>query len=168
MEQVARGTRGGESVDSRQLDARELAAWKGLLYGYRNMTAAIDERLEREHGLTLSSYEVLLLLSQASDHSLRMGNLADLLLLSRSGLTRLVDRLAGRDLVERHSCPDDRRGTYARLTEAGLEKFKQARPVNLAGIREQFVSRLDTEDLDALARIWDLLVEPDDSHSGNC
>ena len=58
--------------DSRQLDWRELAAWRGLLFRYRNMTAAIDERLEREHGLSLSSYEVLLLLSMASDHSLRM------------------------------------------------------------------------------------------------
>ena len=77
-----------------------------MLFAYRNMTAAIDERLEREHGLALSSYEVLLLLSQAPDNSMRMGNLADQLLLSRSGLTRLVDRLAARDLVERHTCPE--------------------------------------------------------------
>ena len=143
--------------DSRQLDGRELAAWRGLLFRYRNMTAAIDERLEREHGLSLSSYEVLLLLSMASDHSLRMGNLADQLLLSRSGLTRLVDRMVARGLLERHTCPDDRRGTYARLTDAGMEKFREAQPTNLAAIREQFLSRLDDDDLENLARAWDRL-----------
>ncbi len=143
--------------DSRQLDDRELAAWRGMLFAYRNMTAAIDERLEREHGLALSSYEVLLLLSRAPDNSIRMGNLADQLLLSRSGLTRLVDRLAARGLVERHTCPSDRRGTFARLTDAGHEVFVEARPTNLAGIREQFVSRLDSDDLEDLARVWEKL-----------
>ena len=128
---------------------------------YRNMTAAIDGRLEREHGLALSSYEVLLLLSTAPDDSLRMGELAELLMLSRSGLTRLVDRLAARGFVERHTCPNDRRGTYARLTDAGVEKLEQARPTNLAGIREQFLSRLEEDDLEHLARIWDRLAAVD-------
>ncbi len=143
--------------DARQLDGGELAAWRGMLFAYRNMTTAIDERLEREHGLSLSSYEVLLLLSKASDHSLRMGNLADQMLISRSGLTRLVDRLVARGLVERHTCPDDRRGTYARLTAAGMKKFRAAQPTNLAAIREQFLSRLETGDLEDLARVWDRL-----------
>lgn len=62
---------GAKRSDARQLDGRELAAWRGLLFAYRNMTTAIDERLEREHGLSLSSYEVLLFLSQASDNSMR-------------------------------------------------------------------------------------------------
>ncbi len=147
--------------DSRQLGELELAAWRGLLVAYRNMTAAIDGRLEREHGLALSSYEVLLLLSKAPDDSLRMGELAELLMLSRSGLTRLVDRLAARGFVERHTCPNDRRGTYARLTDAGVEKLEQARPTNLAGIREQFLSRLEEDDLEHLARIWDRLAAVD-------
>jgi len=128
-----------------------------MLFAYRNMTAAIDERLEREHGLALSSYEVLLLLSRAPDNSLRMGALADQLLLSRSGLTRLVDRLAARGLVERHTCSSDRRGTFARLTDAGHAAFDEARPTNLAAIREQFISRLDDDDLEVLAKVWDKL-----------
>jgi len=140
--------------DSRQLDARELAAWRGMLFAYRDLTTAIDERLEREHGLSLSSYEVLLLLSQAPDHSMRMGALAERLLLSRSGLTRLVDRMVGRGLVERHTCSDDRRGTYARLTDAGTQKFRAAQPTNLAAIREVFMSRLEDRDLEDLARVW--------------
>lgn len=141
--------------DTRQLEDLELAAWRGLLFAYRNLTAAIDERLEREHGLSLSSYEVLLVLSKEDDHAMRMGNLADLLLLSRSGLTRLVDRMVARGLIERHTCPVDRRGTYARLTEAGMAMFREAQPTNLAAIRELFVSRLDPADLEDLARAWE-------------
>ncbi len=147
-------------ADTRQLDGNELVAWRGMLFTYRNLTAAIDARLEREHDLSLSSYEVLLLLSKAPDNSLRMGALADQLLLSRSGLTRLVDRLVARGLLERHTCPVDRRGTYARLTEAGVEKFREARPTNLAAIREHFVSRLDDDDLENLASAWGKLEDP--------
>jgi DNA-binding MarR family transcriptional regulator len=146
--------------DASQLDALELAAWKGMLLAYRNLTTAIDERLEREHELSLSSYEVLLMLSGAPERSMRMGALADGLLLSRSGLTRLVDRMVARGLVERHTCSEDRRGTWARLTAAGAEKFRQARPTNLAAIREQFVSRLDESDLERLASVWEKLEDP--------
>ncbi len=142
--------------DSRQLDELELAAWRGMLYAYRNTTTAIDERLVREHELSLGSYEVLLLLSKAEDNALRMGALADQLLLSRSGLTRLV----ARGLLERHTCDLDRRGTYARLTDAGRRKFDEARPTNLAAIREQFIDRLEEGDLDDLARVWSRLEEP--------
>jgi len=146
--------------DSRQLDPLELAAWRGMLFAYRNMTTAIDERLEREHDLSLSSYEVLLLLSSAPERSMRMGQLAEGLLLSRSGLTRLIDRMVARGLVERHTCSEDRRGTWARLTDAGAAKFRQARPANLAAIREQFVSRLDESDLERLASVWEKLEDP--------
>ena len=98
-----------------------------MLFTYRDLTTTIDERLEREHGLSLSSYEVLLLLSEAPRNAMRMGELADSLLLSRSGLTRLVDRMVARDLVERHSCADDRRGTYARLNRGRVEEVSRGR-----------------------------------------
>ena len=144
-----------EVIDGSELRPRELAAWRGMLAAHSRVTAILDEELEREHGLPLGSYEVLLLLSEAPEMSLRMGALADGLLLSRSGLTRLVDRLAARGLVERHSCPDDRRGTFARLTPAGLELFEQARPTHLRGVREHFLGRLDPADLDHLATAWE-------------
>jgi DNA-binding MarR family transcriptional regulator len=83
-----------------------------------------------------------------------MGALAERLLLSRSGLTRLVDRLVARGLVERHSCPSDRRGTYARLTAAGEEAFEQARPTHLRGVREHFLDRIGERDLERLAAVW--------------
>jgi len=144
-----------EVVDDSRLKPRELAAWRGMLAAHSRVTATLDEELEREHGLPLGSYEVLLLLSETPDNSLRMGALADGLLLSRSGLTRLVDRLAARGLVERDSCPDDRRGTFARLTPAGRELFEQARPTHLRGVREHFLSHLDDDDLANLTRAWE-------------
>jgi DNA-binding MarR family transcriptional regulator len=136
------------------LSERELAAWGGFLVTHRQVIAQLDAELEREHGLPLVSYEVLLYLADAPDHSLRMGELADRLLLSRSGLTRLVDRLAAQGLVERHSCDSDRRGTYARLTDAGLERFREARPTHLRGVREHFLDHISERDLDRLGAVW--------------
>lgn len=149
-----------KTADSHHLDERELGAWRGMLITHSRVIAALDEELEREHGLALGSYEVLLQLAEAPDHSLRMGTLADRLLLSRSGLTRLVDRLATRSLVERNSCEDDRRGTYARLTPAGLVRFEEARPTHLRGVREHFLGRLSDEELDQLAGTWGRVLGP--------
>ena len=142
-------------ADPHRLSERELAAWRGLLVTHSRLVAALDEELEREHGLSLGSYEVLLHLASAPERSLRMGELADRLLLSRSGLTRLVDRLADRGLVERHSCPEDRRGLYARLTPEGVELHRDAQPTHLAGVRRMFIEPLSDSDLDRLATIWD-------------
>lgn len=146
--------------DSRQLNSRELAAWKGMLAAHRDITAAIDDQLKREHDISLGFYAVLLLLAEAPERSMRMGQLANGILISHSGLTRLVDRMVARGLVERHTCSEDRRGTWARLTEAGAERFRQARPTHLAAIREHFVSRLDDDDLERLARAWEKLEDP--------
>ncbi len=148
------------TADIHHLDERELGAWRGMLATHSRVIAALDDELEREHGLALGSYEVLLHLAEAPEHSLRMGALADRLLLSRSGLTRLVDRLAARGLVERHSCDSDRRGTYARLTDEGLRLFEEARPTHLRGVREHFLGRLADEDLDRLAQAWGRVIGP--------
>ncbi len=145
-------TRSGAS-----LTERELAAWRGMLRTHRDVVARLDAELERSHGLPLSSYEVLISLADASDGRLRMGELAGALLLSRSGLTRLVDRLARQGLVERKRCEDDARGFFAVITDAGRGKLKSARPAHLAGVREHFLERLADRDLDALARAWQLV-----------
>ncbi len=148
-------------TDGRRLDELELAAWRGMLVTHSRVIAALDEELEREHGLALGSYEVLLQLAESPEQSLRMGTLADRLLLSRSGLTRLVDRLVARDLVERHSCPSDRRGTYARLTDEGRKRFAEARPTHLRGVREHFLGLLEEGDMERLAATWDRVLTAD-------
>ena len=98
------------TLPARLLDAEELAAWRGMLRTHARLTKALDVELVSAHGLPLTSYEVLLHLADSPDGRLRMSELADSVLLSRSGLTRLVDRLERQGLLGRESCPNDRRG----------------------------------------------------------
>jgi len=138
----------------KELAPQELNAWRGLLRVHRDLVGRLDAELEREHGLPLSSYEVLMYLAAASGGRLRMGELADALLLSRSGLTRLVDRLQRQGLVGRERCGDDARGYFATITPAGRRLLTKARPTHLAGVREHFLRHLSTDDLEALALAW--------------
>lgn len=139
---------------SAALGERELGAWRGFLRAHREVVTHLDEELQRAHDLPLSSYEVLLYLAEADDGRLRMGELADRLLLSRSGLTRLIDRLERRGLVVRERCQEDARGFFARITPQGRDLFAASRPDHLDGVRRHFLSRLDPIDLDRLASIW--------------
>ena len=144
----------------RQLDPLELDAWRGLLRIHRDVVGRLDTELDRDHGLPLSAYEVLMYLTDADDGRLRMGELAHALLLSRSGLTRLVDRLERQGLVNRERCDDDARGYFAQLTPAGQRLLAKARPAHLAGVREHFLSRLSEGDLRALAQAWSRVSGP--------
>ena len=137
-----------------RLSEDEIAAWKGMLRAHRDLVATLDTQLERDHSLPLSSYEVLMVLADTPDGRARMGELADQLLLSRSGLTRLVDRLVRQGWVERAPCEDDARGLYAAITRSGRAKLEKARASHLDGVREGFLSRLSDSDLDALSRAW--------------
>ncbi len=119
------------------------------------MTKALDAELLREHGLPLSSYEVLLFLADAAGGSMRMSELAQSVLLSRSGLTRLVDRMERDGLLRRERCADDARGYNAVITDDGCELFGRARATHLEGVRERFLRHLSDEDLQALGALWD-------------
>ena len=140
------------------LSPRELAAWRGMLEAHAVLVAQLDRELDREHGLPLTSYEVLMYLGDSESGKLRMGELADRLLLSRSGITRLVDRLERQGLIERRPCENDGRGYYAELTEAGRAKLSTARPAHLAGVRRHFIGRLAPDEVDALGAIWERLL----------
>jgi DNA-binding MarR family transcriptional regulator len=137
------------------LTREELAAWRGLLRVHAALTKALDAELVREHELPLSSYEVLLFLCDAPEGRMRMSELADGVLLSRSGLTRLVDRMERDGLLRRRRCEDDQRGYFAEVTEKGSELFARARRTHLDGVRERFLSRLSSEEQRALAAIWE-------------
>jgi DNA-binding MarR family transcriptional regulator len=132
----------------------ELAAWKGLLRAHRDLVTRLDAQLESSHDLPLTSYEVLMVLADAAGGRARMSELADELILSRSGLTRLIDRLARSGWVERIPCEDDARGLYAKITPAGRAKLRAARPAHLDGVRAQFLTKLSDRDLDSLASAW--------------
>jgi DNA-binding MarR family transcriptional regulator len=144
------------SADAPSLLTREeLGAWRGLLRVHARLTRELDAELVRAHQLPLSSYEVLLFLADAPGGQLRMSELADGVLLSRSGLTRLVDRLERDGLLRRERCPDDARGFLATITPKGKALFQRARRTHLDGVRERFLSNLTPAEQRKLAELWE-------------
>src|SRR3954447_14663808 len=115
------------SATSPELTTTELAVWRGFLRLHAALAKQLDAELEAAHGLPLSSYEVLINLQAAPDQRLRMADLADRALLSRSGMTRLVDRLERQGLLVRDHCVSDARGCFAVLTDAGRRALPRAR-----------------------------------------
>ena len=129
------------------LDATRLAAWRGLLNAHAAVVALIERDLARAEGalLPLTWYDVLLALVEAPEHRLRLHELARRVVLSRSGLTRLVDRLEAAGLLRREPDPVDRRGAFAVLTDEGRSALRRTWPAYAAGIMEHF-ARHPTED----------------------
>ena len=146
------------AISGAELSARELRAWRGLLRAHAALAKALDADLEQHHALPLSSYEVLMVLSKQDAQKMRMCDLADTVLLSRSGLTRLVDRLAREGLLERVACQDDARGAYARLTPAGQRRVTEAQATHRAGVRALFLRHFDDDELDLLGDLWDRVL----------
>jgi len=140
------------------LDVERLAAWQAFLRAHATVRAALEDELERERGLALAVYDVLVQLTAAPDGRLRMQELASRLVFSRSGVTRLVDRMERDDLVRREPCSDDRRGTFAVVTEAGRRRLREAGGVHLRGIVAHFGAALDDDDVAALQRAMDKIL----------
>jgi DNA-binding MarR family transcriptional regulator len=132
----------------------ELEAWRGLLRVHASVLKELDAELDAAHGLPLTSYEVLVQLAEAPERRMRMCDLADSVLLSRSGISRLVDRLAREGLIERVACPNDARGAFACLTLEGLALLEAARPTHVAGIRRCFLAQFAEDELRQLATFW--------------
>jgi DNA-binding MarR family transcriptional regulator len=130
-------------------------AWGGLLHVHADLVPLLDRELQRTVGLPLAWYDVLLELNAAPDRRLRMGELGDLVVLSRTRVSRLVDELARAGLVTRTSDPGDRRAAYAELTPLGAERLRSAAPVYLAGIDDLFSRHLTRSELEVLATaLW--------------
>lgn len=147
-----------QTQQAERLSNDELAAWRGFLRVHSALFSQLDTDLTAVNDLPLRSYEVLLLLEDAPEHRLRMSDLSRSVLLSASGVTRLVDRLEREGLVERERCPEDGRGYNAVLTEAGDARLQAARATHLAGVRSLFLDKLDGRDLRRLAAYWEKLV----------
>ena len=139
-----------------------LTAWRSFLRGHARVLAALERELQAEHGMALTDYDVLVQLATTEGRRLRMSELADRLLLSRSGATRLIDRLVATGLVERVMCDTDRRGQWASLTEAGVSRLRNAAPSHLRGVAEHFLDRFSGDELSELERLLSRLdsVEP--------
>ena len=139
-------------------DAR-LAGWRAFLTAHSVVTKRLDDELQAETGLSLYEYSALLQLAEADGRRKRMSELADGILLTRSGVTRLVDRLERDGLVERSQCASDGRGSEAVLTEAGLARLRAASTVHLRGIDAYYLSRVPPEDQEAVGRVMADIVE---------
>ena len=136
-----------------------LGAWSAFLRAHARVVRELERELQAEQRMALTDYDVLVQLANAPGRRLRMSELADRLLLSRSGATRLVDRLVAQGLVERVMCDVDRRGQWASLTDAGVDRLRQASPTHLRGVAEHFLDRLSAEELAALERAFGRLDE---------
>lgn len=135
----------------RWLTPGELEAWRAFLRAQAKVSRVLDAELSNECDLPLGSYEVLLHLNEAPGRRRRMTDLADRVVLSRSGLTRLVDRMEREGLIVRESCESDLRGTNAVLTDAGYERLRAAAPIHVRGVREHFIDLLTPEEIEVLA-----------------
>ncbi|MDK1475682.1 MarR family transcriptional regulator [Streptomyces sp. 549] len=139
-------------TETRWLDEQEMAAWKGFLEAGHRVERRLEQQLKEEAGLSHTQYEVLVLLSQAPENSLRMSELAHAVITSKSGLTYQIGRLEKRGLVRRRSCPTDVRGVFAVLTDEGRRALEKAAPGHVAAVREVLIDALDRTELAVLAK----------------
>jgi DNA-binding MarR family transcriptional regulator len=139
-----------------------LEAWLAFLRAHASVTRELSSRLEAAHGLTMNDYDCMVQLAYAPERSLRRVDLARSVLLSPSGITRLLDGLEREGWVEKRSCDSDARVTYAHLTDAGLAKFKTARKTHLADVEQAFGSRFSAEELAAVSSLLGRLLDSDE------
>jgi DNA-binding MarR family transcriptional regulator len=145
------------SAQVSQRTTPEIQAWVALLRAHATSVRQFNAELVAEHGLTLNDYEVLLHLSRAEGGRLRRVDLAERVLLTPSGITRLLEGLERVGYVERASCDADARVTYAQLTEDGEAKLRAAAETHVAGIREFFRGRFSKDELQALGGLLERL-----------
>jgi len=145
-------------METQWLTDREMAAWRTYIETYGDLIAAIERDLA-EHGLTLGDYQVFVYLSEADDHSMRMCDLADLLQLSPSGLTRRLDGLVKANYVTREASTDDRRVMLATLTAHGLAALEAAAPDHVASVRRHIFDHLDDDQVDGMASIFQAIKD---------
>ncbi len=136
--------------NKKRLNEKELRVWRAFLNAHAAVINHIEDELEEAKNVPLSSYDVLVALSESEGHRLRMHELAEKVVLSRSGLTRLVDRLEKEGLLTRERTSTDRRGAYAVLTPQGFEALRKAWPIYARGINQYFASQLTSEEIDSL------------------
>jgi DNA-binding MarR family transcriptional regulator len=155
-----------DTMVSARLDGAALDAWRSFLQSHASILRALDAELVAEQAMTTRDYEVLLYLAQAPERKLPMSALAESTMLTRSGITRLVDGLVECGLIERVSCPSDARVSYARLTEVGYEKLREAGCTHVASIRRLFLEHYSAEEIEQLAELLGRL--PGARREGSC
>ena len=149
-----------------RLDGAALEAWRSYLQSHASIVRLLDAELMAEQGLTTRDYQVLLYLAQAPERRLPMSALAESTMLTRSGITRLIDGLVAHGLIERNACPNDARVSYAQLTESGYAKLREAGETHVTGIRRLFLEHFDDREIEQLATLLGRL--PGATGGGKC
>ena len=151
-------------MSTRWLTEEQQKVWRTYLLGSARLNERLDADLHRS-GLDLPEYEILVTLEESPDRRRRMSELADAVHQSRSRLTHTIARMEKTGLVERVTCPTDRRGVWAQLTTTGFEVLQKAAPGHVAAVRRNFVDAVSPEDWAAVGRVFAavLAVEPDHS-----
>jgi DNA-binding MarR family transcriptional regulator len=152
--------------ESSRLEGDALEAWRSYLQSHATILRLLDAELVSEHGITTRDYEVLLYLAQAPERKLPMSALAESTMLTRSGITRLVDGLVADGCIQRASCPSDARVSYAQLTDDGYEKLRRAGETHIASIRRLFLEQFSPEEIGILASLLSRL--PGAAGGGQC
>ena len=145
----------------RWLTAREQHAWRAYLRATQHLQAQLDRELERDVGMPFAYYQILVMLSEAPDRTLRMSDLAERTWSSRSRLSHAVDRLEERGWVARTSCATDKRGAFAALTDIGFEVLRAAAPKHVESVRRHVFDRLTPEQVEQLDVISAAIAGPD-------
>jgi DNA-binding MarR family transcriptional regulator len=154
------------TLESGRLEGIALETWRSYLQSHASILRELDAELVAEHGMTTRDYEVLLYLAQAPDRRLPMSALATSTMLTRSGITRLVDGLVEAGLIERVACESDARVSYARLTETGYSKLRDAGCTHIASIQRLFLEHFSAEEITQLGSLLSRL--PGAGHGGAC
>lgn len=137
--------------ETSRLEGSALGAWRSYLQSHAGIVRELDADLVAQHGITVRDYEVLLYLAQAEDRKLPMSALSERTMLTRSGITRLIDGLVGQGWIERVSCDSDARVSYARLTDNGYAKLRVAGCTHVKGIERLFLANFTPDELEQLA-----------------
>ena len=144
---------------ARWLDERQHRAWRGWIEASTRIGERIGRDLREESGLTSDDYEVLVQLSEAPEHRLRMADLARLVMNSPSRLSQRIDRMTRSGLVRRERCEEDARGWYAVMTGEGYERLRAAAPGHVESVRSHFIERLSDDEIEFLADLMPRLAE---------
>ena len=145
-------------MDPRWLDADEQRTWRAFLGATKLLFDQLDRELQRDAGMPHAYYEILVVLSESPNRTMRMSELADITLSSRSRLSHAVARLEERGWIRRAACPTDRRGQLAVLTDAGFEALRDAAPGHVEGVRAHLFDQLTPEQIDELREIGETLA----------
>jgi DNA-binding MarR family transcriptional regulator len=148
------------------LEGVQLDAWRAYLLSHAAIRRVLDADLLAHHGLTARDYEVLLFLAQEDGNRLAMSELADRTMLTRSGVTRLIDGLTKTGLVERVSCPSDLRVSYAQLTARGMDRLREAGRTHIESVHATFLDHFSESEVETLADLLGRL--PHSPDGGQC